>query len=81
MQGLAIGNGLTHPSIQYKAYPDYALNMKLINQSYYNRIIKRLPPCLLQIKICGKSLATVAFGLMNMETLFQIHLKKLLEFV
>ncbi|KAL8515937.1 hypothetical protein ACS0TY_014588 [Phlomoides rotata] len=55
LQGLAIGNGLTHPGIQYKAYPDYALDMKLINQTYYNRLIKSLPLCLKQIKICGSN--------------------------
>ncbi|KAL2511201.1 Serine carboxypeptidase-like 49 [Abeliophyllum distichum] len=40
--GLAIGNGLTNPEIQYKAYTDYALAMKLINQSDYNRISRTI---------------------------------------
>ncbi|KAK4408475.1 Serine carboxypeptidase-like 48 [Sesamum angolense] len=38
IKGLAIGNGLTNPGIQYKSYADYALDMKLINQSYYNHL-------------------------------------------
>lgn len=52
-QGFAIGNGLTNPEIQYKAYTDYALDMKLIKQADYNRINKLIPACELAIKACG----------------------------
>ncbi|CAA2933755.1 serine carboxypeptidase-like 48 [Olea europaea subsp. europaea] len=38
MKGLAIGSGLTEPEIQYKAYADCALSMKLITQSDYNSL-------------------------------------------
>ncbi|KAL0460144.1 UNVERIFIED_CONTAM: Serine carboxypeptidase-like 48 [Sesamum latifolium] len=37
LKGIAIGNGLTNPEIQYKAYPDYALDMKLIDKSQYKQ--------------------------------------------
>jgi len=53
-QGFAIGNGLTNPAIQYKAYPDYALEMGIIKQGTRNRLNKVLvPACELAIKLCG----------------------------
>lgn len=56
-QGIAIGNGLTDPGIQYAAYPDYALNMKLIGKSDYDDIKARLVPrCQESIKSCGDNL-------------------------
>lgn len=53
LKGFAIGNGLTDPGIQYKAYPDFAKNMKLITQSDYDDLITYIPPCEEQIKLCG----------------------------
>lgn len=53
LKGFAIGNGLTNPEIQYKAYTDYALDMKLIKQADYNRINKLIPACEQAIKTCG----------------------------
>ncbi|KAL3849525.1 hypothetical protein ACJIZ3_011407 [Penstemon smallii] len=53
LKGLAIGNGMTNPEIQYKAYADYALDMKLINQTYYVRLSKSLSRCQKLIKFCG----------------------------
>ena len=52
-QGLAIGNGLTNPGIQYKAYPDYALDMKVISQSDYNTLQKSVADCDKALKPCG----------------------------
>ncbi|KAK6936100.1 Peptidase S10, serine carboxypeptidase [Dillenia turbinata] len=52
LKGLGIGNGLTHPGIQYKAYPDYALQMKLIEQSDYDEIKKSVPACEEAAKQC-----------------------------
>lgn len=52
-QGFAIGNGLTDPEIQYKAYPDYAMDMKLIQQSDYDSIQRVIPECEQAIKACG----------------------------
>ncbi|XP_020093749.1 serine carboxypeptidase 3-like [Ananas comosus] len=53
LQGFAIGNGLTEPAIQYQAYPDYALDMRLIGKSDYKRINKLYPPCQSLLKSCG----------------------------
>ncbi|KAK3408063.1 hypothetical protein EUGRSUZ_J00372 [Eucalyptus grandis] len=43
LKGFAIGNGLTNPEIQYEAYTDYALNMRLITQSDHDSINTMLP--------------------------------------
>ncbi|XP_059314691.1 serine carboxypeptidase-like [Lycium ferocissimum] len=53
LKGLAIGNGLTNPEIQYKADTDYALDMKLINQTDYDEINKLYPQCQQDIKLCA----------------------------
>ncbi|KAF7132243.1 hypothetical protein RHSIM_Rhsim09G0147200 [Rhododendron simsii] len=53
LKGFAIGNGLTDPLIQYRAYTDYALDMGIIKKSEYNRINKVLPVCETAIKLCG----------------------------
>ncbi|CAI9778434.1 unnamed protein product [Fraxinus pennsylvanica] len=55
MKGLSIGNGLTDPEIQYKAYTDYALDMKLINKSDYDSLSQSIPGCVQAIKLCGNS--------------------------
>ena len=60
-QGIAIGNGLTDPGIQYKAYPDFALDMKLIEQSDYNSINELVPPCEQATKLCGNSSQIIKF--------------------
>lgn len=52
-QGFAIGNGLTNPEIQYKAYTDFALDRGLIKKADYDSINKLLPPCEQAIKTCG----------------------------
>ncbi|XP_047149302.1 serine carboxypeptidase-like [Vigna umbellata] len=54
LKGFAIGNGLTDPAIQYKAYTDYALDMGIILKTDYDRINKLMvPACELAIKLCG----------------------------
>ncbi|XVE68795.1 hypothetical protein DITRI_Ditri09bG0099000 [Diplodiscus trichospermus] len=53
LKGFAIGNGLTDPGIQYKAYPDYALDMGIIKKTDYDRINKLVPICEFAIKLCG----------------------------
>ncbi|KDP43980.1 hypothetical protein JCGZ_05447 [Jatropha curcas] len=53
LKGFAIGNGLTNPGIQYKAYTDYALDNSLIQQSDYERINKMIPECEQATKACG----------------------------
>lgn len=59
-QGFAIGNGLTDPEFQYKAYPDYALDMGIITKSEYKRInLVLVPVCEAAIKLCGNILRSV----------------------
>ncbi|WCJ19282.1 Serine carboxypeptidase-like [Euphorbia peplus] len=53
LKGFAIGNGLTDPAIQYKAYTDYALDMGLIKKADYDRISKVVPLCEMAVKLCG----------------------------
>ncbi|XBJ04933.1 hypothetical protein VPH35_023796 [Triticum aestivum] len=55
LKGFAIGNGLTDPAIQYKAYTDYALDMGLITQSEFTKINKIVPACEFAVKLCGTS--------------------------
>ncbi|KAI4347682.1 hypothetical protein L6164_008471 [Bauhinia variegata] len=54
LKGFAIGNGLTDPAIQYKAYTDYALDMGIIQKADYEHINKlKVPACEMAIKLCG----------------------------
>ncbi|XP_022853125.1 serine carboxypeptidase-like isoform X2 [Olea europaea var. sylvestris] len=62
MKGFAIGNGLTNPEIQYKAYTDYALDMKLIKQSDYKSMSKSVLQCEQAIKLCGTEGGTSCVG-------------------
>ncbi|PIN07302.1 Serine carboxypeptidases (lysosomal cathepsin A) [Handroanthus impetiginosus] len=55
IKGLVIGNGMINPEIQYKAHADYALQMKLINQSYYNGLSNSVSLCQKLVKLCGKN--------------------------
>ncbi|GLT70165.1 hypothetical protein SLA2020_422620 [Shorea laevis] len=52
LKGFAIGNGLTDPAIQYKAYTDYALDMGIIKKSDHDHINKVVPVCEMAIKLC-----------------------------
>ena len=60
-QGFAIGNGLTNPEIQYKAYSDYALEMKLITKPDYDSISQKIPDCEESVKTCGISSSFLLF--------------------
>lgn len=53
LKGLAIGNGLTQPDIQYEAYADYALDMNLISAVDHDKLSKLFPACAASIKLCG----------------------------
>ncbi|CAN1238337.1 Serine carboxypeptidase-like 49 [Linum grandiflorum] len=53
LKGFAIGNGLTDPAVQYKAYPDFALENGIIKESQYKLINKVVPVCEIAIKLCG----------------------------
>ncbi|MCO5556362.1 hypothetical protein L7F22_009910 [Adiantum nelumboides] len=52
LKGIAMGNGLTQPDIQYKAYGDYALQMGLIDDTAYKRIEKRFAVCKTSLSAC-----------------------------
>ncbi|KAI5436151.1 Serine carboxypeptidase-like 48, partial [Lathyrus oleraceus] len=51
-KGLAIGNGLTNPRIQYQAYTQFALDNKLITKEDKADIDKLVPSCLDATKTC-----------------------------
>ncbi|CAF1698274.1 unnamed protein product [Brassica napus] len=54
LKGVAIGNGLTNPEIQYGAYADYALEMKLISQSVHESLKQDYVDCQSSIRICNR---------------------------
>ncbi|XP_076900306.1 serine carboxypeptidase-like 48 [Bidens hawaiensis] len=54
LKGIAIGNELTQPKIQFLSVTDFALQNKLINQQDYNRINKMMvPECEKAVNQCG----------------------------
>ncbi|KAL8146386.1 serine carboxypeptidase-like [Apium graveolens] len=53
LKGFAIGNGLTDPAVQYKAYTDFALDNKLITKSDFDNINKMIPGCEQDIQLCA----------------------------
>jgi serine carboxypeptidase-like clade 4 len=53
LKGFAIGSGLTHPSIRYEAYADYALKMGLIADDDHGRLSRLFPTCAESIELCG----------------------------
>ncbi|KEH29969.1 putative carboxypeptidase C [Medicago truncatula] len=64
LKGFAVGNGMTNPRIQYLAYPQYALDMKLIAKEDQDDINKLMPKCHDAIKTCeagGKESCLLAF--------------------
>ncbi|EFJ37661.1 serine carboxypeptidase-like enzyme [Selaginella moellendorffii] len=72
LKGVAIGNGLTQPEIQYEAYGDYALEMKLINEDQYKKISKIYPVCSVAVKLCGEfGTVTCLAALLICQTIFQ----------
>jgi len=52
-KGFAIGNGLTNPAIQYQAYPDFALDNKIITKAQYDNVTSLIPLCEQATKTCG----------------------------
>ncbi|KAF8102319.1 hypothetical protein N665_0198s0032 [Sinapis alba] len=53
LTGIAIGNGLTNPEIQYGAHGDYALEMKLISQSGHESLNQVYINCQSAIRKCN----------------------------
>jgi len=72
LAGIAIGNGLTDPEIQYAYYPDMAYNStsapSVISKTTYSAMKAALPACIAAIKACQKSSlsCTVAFTVCNL---------------
>ncbi|XP_019412751.1 PREDICTED: serine carboxypeptidase-like [Lupinus angustifolius] len=52
LKGLAIGNGLTNPAIQYPAYSDFALQRGLITKEDRDSLNELIPDCEKYIKLC-----------------------------
>jgi len=56
LQGLAVGNGLTDPSIQYKYYAEMAYNntygVKSISAAQYAAMVAETPKCISMINAC-----------------------------
>ncbi|GAX82651.1 hypothetical protein CEUSTIGMA_g10077.t1 [Chlamydomonas eustigma] len=53
LKGIAIGNGLTNPEIQFPAYADFALENKLISQPMHDSIKFWAPLCTLSTRVCN----------------------------
>ena len=53
LRGLAIGNGLTMPEIQYGAYADYALGVDLVPELAAKAARMAYPKCARMIRECG----------------------------
>nr|GMD24074.1 serine carboxypeptidase-like [Ipomoea batatas] len=53
LKGMAIGNGLTNTEIQYPAYPDFALDNKLISKSDHDNLTQLVPDCEEAIRQCN----------------------------
>lgn len=53
LKGMAVGNGLTAPGIQYGAYADFALQNDLITEFERNAIMLAYPACRLGIELCN----------------------------
>ncbi|ESW04313.1 hypothetical protein PHAVU_011G084700 [Phaseolus vulgaris] len=52
LKGFAIGNGLTNPAIQFQAYPDFALDNRIITKAQYDNVTMLIPHCEQAIKTC-----------------------------
>jgi len=56
MRGLAIGNGLTAPEVQYQYYPQMAFHSKttpkVVSKNQYKRMERSLSMCIPEIKKC-----------------------------
>ncbi|VFR03447.1 unnamed protein product [Cuscuta campestris] len=56
LKGMAIGNGMTNPELQYAAYPDFALTQKLITESLYHNLTLLVPGCQEVVRQCNKNM-------------------------
>lgn len=71
LKGIAIGNGLTDPGIQFPAYPDFARENRLISPGLQAVLHFFAPVCTVSVRLCnsGWSLAcALGLGLCQMVT-------------
>lgn len=54
LKGLAIGNGLTYPAIQYGAYPDFAYQHGLLSETSRDRMNSLYPACKYALEACDE---------------------------
>lgn len=52
LKGLAIGNGLTNPAIQYGAYPEFAFQHGLISELSRDEMMSIYPACKYALETC-----------------------------
>ncbi|RYD81270.1 MAG: hypothetical protein EOP84_11265, partial [Verrucomicrobiaceae bacterium] len=56
LQGVAMGNGLTDPVLQYQAYPPMAMNntydIKTVSEDAYSKMLQHLPACVKMAQAC-----------------------------
>lgn len=61
--GIAIGNGLTNPELQYPAYPDMMYNnshgIQLISEKEYDLLMKSVPACTSMIHKCNEGTSII----------------------
>jgi carboxypeptidase C (cathepsin A) len=52
IQGVAIGNGLVDPLLQYPEYAPYSLDHKMVGKLTYDAMESELPQCITEIQNC-----------------------------
>lgn len=56
LKGVGVGNGLTHPVVQYQYYPTMAMNnsygIKTVSEDAYAKMLKHVDSCTLMGKAC-----------------------------
>lgn len=64
LQGMAVGNGLTDPALQYPYYPQMANNntygIKTVSESAYASMVSQMPSCISAIQECQYDTAACA---------------------
>eukprot|EP01038_Epipyxis_sp_PR26KG_P014955 gene14955-20117_t len=72
LQGVGVGNGLTDPLVQYKYYPEMAMNnsygIKTVSEDDYSKMVKHLPGCTALTVACqaNSSLCDQAYTYCNL---------------
>nr|GMD25401.1 serine carboxypeptidase-like [Ipomoea batatas] len=75
LKGLAIGNGMTNPEIQYPAYPDYALDNNLISKSSHDELIQHIPECQKAVRKCNSNGGSACGGIYLVMQYYDIRRK------